>query len=226
MIEIYTGKPGSGKSLTIADKVVSIAARNERWYKKTGELRKIYTNMALADSFTQLYPKMFFRWDDPIDLIALEDVDIFWDEIATHLDSTRWADTPLELKRFLQQHRKAGIDIYGTSQAFAMVDVAMRRLVDTVYVCKKIMGSRNPSPTKPPIRFVWGLIWITGLDPATFEDVKPKKEGLPDFTVIRKSLVSVYDTKQRIVPGRYPPFRHYERDCINPDCEFHRVIHV
>jgi hypothetical protein len=225
MIEIFSGKPGSGKSLKMADIIVSLLARNERWYKKSGQRRKIVTNLQLSKEFELLYPDYIEYWQEPIDLLKYRDVDIVWDEIATHLDSTQWANVPLDLKRFLQQHRKRGIDIYGTTQAFAMVDVSMRRLVDTVHVCYKLVGSRNPSPTKPPISYIWGLIWISQLDPMTFEDEKPKHTGW-DWLFITQKLVNVYDTKQEILRGTYPPYQHIERTCVDENCEFHKIIHA
>ncbi len=68
------------------------------------------------------------------------------------MDSTQWANMPLELKRWLQQHKKRGVGIIGNTQEFLMIDISMRRLVNNVYTLKKFLGSRDPSPTKPPVK--------------------------------------------------------------------------
>lgn len=224
-ITIYSGKPGSGKSLKLADIIVGLLARNEKWFAKTGVKRKLLTNIKVSDAVKQQYEGFIEEWTEPEMLIKQTQCDIIWDEIATHLDSTQWANVPLDLKRFLQQHRKRGIDIYGTTQSFGMVDISMRRLVDGVYVCTKVFGSRNPAPTKPEVKLIWGLVWLTELDPTTTEDEKPKKIGW-DWLLINRRLVDVYDTLQEIPVGQYPPLRHIERQCIDPNCSYHRVIHA
>jgi len=224
-ITIFSGKPGSGKSLKLADTIVGLLARNEGWKKKTGVIRPVLTNIKVSEEVKALYPGFIQEWTEPEMLVKQTQCDIIWDEIATHLDSTQWANVPLDLKRFLQQHRKRGIDIYGTTQSFGMVDISMRRLVDSVYVCSKIFGSRNPSPTKPEVKHIWGLIWLTEIDANTADDDKPKKIGW-DWLVINRNLVDVYDTLQEIPVGQYPPLRHIERHCIDPNCEYHRVIHA
>jgi len=225
MIEIYTGKCGTGKTLKLADKMVGILARNKRWNKKSGATRKVATNLKLNPDFQKFYENEVAYWSDPLELVKLRDCDIFWDEISTHMDSTQWASLPLEVKRFLQQHRKKGIDIYGTTQTFATVDISMRRLVDILWICRKIIGSRNPSPTKPPVTSIWGFIWLSGIDPMSFEDEKPKRDGW-DWLLINKALCNVYDTTQEIDIGNYPALKHVVRQCGNPDCNFERVSHL
>lgn len=225
MITIYTGKVGSGKSLKLADTIVGLLARNARWYKKTGILRKIWTNIKISDDIKFLYPDQIEEWTEPAILVKQSQCDIIWDEIATYLDSTQWQNVPLDLKRFLQQHRKRGIDIYGTTQAFGMIDVSMRRLVDSLYVCYKLLGSRNPAPTKPEVKYIWGLIWLSEIDANTFEDVKPKHTGF-DWLFMTRGLVNVYDTLQEIPLGAHPALRHIEKDCEDPNCTFKRIIHA
>jgi len=224
-ITIYSGKPGSGKSLKMADIIVELLARNTKYSKETSNIRKVATNMKLSKELEAEYGDFIEYWSAPEELLKYRDVDIVWDEIATHLDSTQWANVPMDLKRFLQQHRKRGIDIYGTTQAFGMVDISMRRLVDSLKICSKLFGSRNPSATRPPVTTIWGLIWISEVDPLTFEDEKPKRVGW-DWLWISHNLVDVYDTLQEIQMGKYPPLKHIERSCINPNCDFHRVIHT
>jgi len=225
MIEIYTGKPGSGKSLRLARKFLDLRDRNIRYFRKTGVVRRIMSNLRFAPELERDYSDFIQYWSDPAELVQARDVDILWDEISVHLDASQWANVPLDLKKFLRQHRKRGVDIFGTSQNFASVDISMRRLVDSVYECYKIVGSGNPAPTKPPIKHIWGFIWMAQLDPMTFDDAKPRRIGY-DWLFISRELVSIYDTTQEISMGKYPPLNHIERECLDPDCDFHKVIHI
>lgn len=224
MIEVFSGKPGSGKTLKLASVVMNLLHRNEAWFQKSGVIRKVWSNLTFAPEVQKEYAQFLKYWVDPLTLITAEDCDIVWDEIATHLDSAHWQSVPLDLKRFLQQHRKRGIDIYGTTQSFAMVDVSMRRLVDSLWICRKLIGSRNPSPTKPKIQSIWGVIWLNEIVPETFEDEKPKKAS-SSWLFITRGLVEVYDTRQQIEMGIYPPLKHIVRECIEPDCDFRKITH-
>lgn len=225
MIEIYAGKPGTGKSLKLADQICELLARNEKWFVKTGQLRKICSNLKIAKHVEEMYPNFIEYWENVHDLVHKRDCDIIWDEIATELDSTHWKDVPRSMKRFLQQHRKRGIDIYGSTQNFAMIDISMRRLVDNLWICHKIFGSRNPSPTKPPIEKIWGMIWLKEVDADTFEDEKPKTTGW-DWLWITRKLVNVYDTKQEILLGENMPYQHIPRRCELKDCDFEKILHI
>jgi len=226
MIEIFSGKTGQGKSLSLADKVMTLLARNEKWFKKSGQQRKILSNLKYAPWVEELYPGRIVYWKDVEEVAAAKEVDVIWDEIANQLDANDWSNLPSSVKTFLRQHEKRGVNIYGTTQHFAMIDVSMRRLVDNLYVCKKLLGSRRPSATKPPVKRVWGVVWLTQLDPMTIEDDKPKSMGVPDWLIITRKLVDVYDTRQEIEKGKYPPLKHIERDCSDPNCSFHRIIHA
>jgi len=128
MIILYVGLPGSGKSLRLAKIAVDLLERNRRYYKKSGVLRTLCSNIKFAPHIEEKYRGFIEYWTDPYQLTRKRDVDLIWDEIATYLDSTQWQNVPLELKRWLQQHRKYGIDIYGTTQDFPMIDISMRRL--------------------------------------------------------------------------------------------------
>jgi hypothetical protein len=226
-IFITTGKTGTGKTLRFADQVIRAINRNRRYFRRTGILRRVSSNVHFSEQFAEKNVDYILYWSDPMELVSMRDVDIFWDECSTHLDATQWANMPLELKRFLQQHRKRGIDIYATTQSFKNIDVSMRRLVDEVVVCYKIIGSGNPSATKPIIRYPWGLILSFDVKDDTFEKDELKLKRFPfGFLFIRRGLTAIYDTKQEIEVGKYPPLRHILRECGRADCPFHKVIHI
>lgn len=240
MIEVVMGIPGAGKSLYMAKKTMWLLERNLKWYQSQyiawqkkkfltpedraeaePKPRYIYSNVAFSESLHKQYPNLLQYWSDPQEIVKLRDVDIIWDEIATHLDSTQWANVPLELKRWLQQHRKLGLEIYGNTQEFLMIDISMRRLVARVYHLVKLFGSRDPSPTRPPVKKIWGLIWLRRVDPLTFDDEKKRKYLGSSFFWIKRKYVEVYDTRQQIQQGEYPPLKHIRRYCMDPSCELH-----
>jgi len=228
MIEITSGITGQGKSLYLAKKALELLERNKTWSKKGYASRKVASNLTLNAEITSEYKDFIHYWTDPIQLVTMHDVDILWDEIATHLDSQQWQNLPLEIKIFLRQHRKRGIDIYGTTQRFKDVDNTMRSLVDDLYVATKIIGSGNPSTTKPPVKRVWGFSLLRQVDKKSFDSDELKTTGVFDWLIIyiSKKLVSTFDTRQDIKMGQYPPLKHIERNCVDPDCKFHRVVHV
>lgn len=227
MICIYTGLPGAGKSQKMALTMLDILERNEKWYQKSGIVRPIYSNLHLNPELEERYEKFLKYWEDPAELVKSRDVDVFWDEIATHLDSTQWQNVALEIKRWLQQHRKFGIEIYGTTQDFAMVDKSMRRMTSDLYYLTKLIGSRDKSSTKPDPKYIWGLVAVKELDPTTYdEDTKTMRAGFPSFMWFSRETVNVFDTRQEIKSGKYPPLNHIERDCIKEGCDFHKIVHA
>jgi len=227
MITVITGLPGSGKSIDTANRAMQLLKRNYRWWKKTGQVRKVISNIKFSEFVEKKYGSFIGYWDDPLEICAMKDVDIIWDEIATHLDSTQWQNLPLGVKRFLQQHRKRGIDIYANTQSFKTIDVSMRRLVERLYFLQKLFGSRSPSATRPPVRFVWGFVLKRLVDPDSYEGEKVDYAFKSwNFFWIDKNAVKVFNTGQEILIGKYPPLRHMIRECEDPKCDFQKIIHA
>lgn len=248
MIGVLTGLPGAGKSYKMAQIAINTLYRNKKWYerqckayKETPELfvpqgellpqppkmRELWSNLRFTDEVAKEFDGFIQYWNDPSQLVKLRNVDVLWDEIATHLDSTQWQNMSLEIKRWLQQHRKFGIEIYGTTQDFAMIDKSMRRLTSDLVILRKLVGSRDVSPTRPPVKFVWGVVACSPMDPTTYDEDKSKKmAGIPTLMFITKAGVNIFDTTQEITMGKYPPLNHIERECITPNCGFHKITHA
>jgi hypothetical protein len=227
MIEVYVGLPGSGKSLRTAEILLQLLKRNARYYKSSSIKRKIYSNLRISPELEKKYDGLIEYWSDPAELVKLRDVDVIWDEVATYLDSTQWQNVPLELKRWLQQHRKFGVDIYCNTQDFPMIDISMRRLVSRVFLMKKLLGSRDKSATRPEVKTPWGVISMREVDSDSFTTDKTDYRFIStSFLFIRKHLCNAFDTTQEIKTGKYPPLRHIRRECADEDCMYHKVIHV
>jgi len=241
MIVVFQGLPGAGKSMMMARSLVDVLYRNKKWYekqikawKKEGELapkpcqRKVYHNLLLSHELVDEFSDFLRPWDSPDQLSGLRDVDVFWDEIATHLDATQWQNMSLELKRWLQQHRKFGIEIYGTCQDFAQVDVSFRRLTQYLIELRKLCGSRDISPTRPDPKWIWGITLIQELDPTIYDELKSKFQtsGLPRFMFITRARTEVFDTRAEVLLSSALPLKHIERECERANCQFHKVQHV
>ncbi len=211
-IYIYNGIPGSGKSLKLADRALCILERNKRHYIKTFKktkgtapvLRVLYSNMKFTQQIEDKYKELLAYWVDPAELVKLRDVDIIWDEVATYLDSTQWANVPLELKRWLQLHRHFGIDIFGSTQDFPMIDISMRRLVKGAYIVRKVVGSRDKSATRPEVKNPWGVVFLWEIDKETMNKDKEeyKTNMIPELLFITKKLCNTFDTTQELKSGK------------------------
>jgi len=241
MIVVFTGLPGSGKSLKLARTLVDVLYRNKFYYEKQvrkfeqGKIetvpikRILWTNLKLKPEVEAEFEGYVKYWTDLRQLTSLRDVDVLIDEVATYFDARLWETLSLEMRRWLAQHRKFGIEIYGTSQDFAQVDKAFRRLTSNLLYLTKMIGTRDLSPTKPPPRFVFVLSLIKELDPTVYDEQKSKFATgsiIPRFMVITKHDVGIFDTRAEVQLSKALPLKHIERECERNDCPFHKTQHV
>jgi len=244
MIVIFTGLPGSGKSYKLGRLVVEIMYRNAKAYSKAIAVwnkaveadtslvkplpRVVYTNLKLSEEVEQEFPEFIHYWTELRELTPLRDCDVVIDEVATYFDARLWETLSLEMRRWLAQHRKFGIEIYGTSQDFAQVDKAFRRLTSNLLYLSKLMGSRDISATKAPPKFIWGLCLVRELDPTVYDELKSKfaTTGIPKFMFITRKGTSIFDTRAEVKMSSALALRHLERICELPNCTFHKTVHV
>jgi len=231
MIYLTTGLTSQGKTLELARTAFRLLYRNEKWFKKTGKLRQIAPNFPIAEAVHKAFPGFIRRWHEIQELPLLRECDILWDEVANGMESANWANLDSDIKVFLRQHAKRGIDIYGTTQRWKSVDISFRSLVDEMYVAHKIIGSRRPSATKPEIKRPWGLIWLEEMEQSSFVEDKLVSRGVLGWRImaITKRLCDLYDTRYEVPQAKFSPLKHVERFCTDENCEYHRVgkvIHV
>jgi len=224
--EIVEGAPGQGKSLYTARRALWLLERNKKWHEEGNILRMVASNMKFSPELEELYPGKIYYWTDSAQLCNLRDCDIVWDEIATELDGRNFANLSTELKRFLSQYRKRGIDIYANTQDFSMIDARARLMISGVKTLSKIMGSRDISTTKPNPKRIWGLVMVRDVENYRETDPDKKRYGIiPSFFFIAKELVAVYDTRQDIEVGEPPPLRHEVRRCGKEGCDHVKTLH-
>lgn len=234
MIVIFTGLPGSGKSYKLGKTVVDVLYRNRKYHQKRletdplAEKRILWTNLKLSDEVEKEFEGYVKYWTDLRQLTPLRDVDVVIDEVATYFDARLWETLSLEMRRWLAQHRKFGIEIYGTSQDFAQVDKAFRRLTSDLLYLTKIAGSRDISATRAAPRWIWGIVLVRELDPTKYDEQKSKFEasGLPKFMIITRKGTQMFDTRAEVKLSSALPLKHIEKECEDPNCAFKKTIHV
>ena len=211
---LYSGKTGAGKSLMLSAIVKDLLKRNYKWYKKTGVVRYIISNMKFDHDYLPDYADRFIRYFEDLDdlvedvymfdpyesskenkseksideywycdnskvasmpLLKLRDVDFIIDEISLYFDSQNWDEVSKTQKKWIKEHRKLGLQIYGTTQDFKMVDINIRRICDNLVWLDKWIGSKDPSPTKPDPKFPWALVRAHFIDPRDYKEDEPIK---------------------------------------------------
>jgi len=243
MIVIFTGLPGSGKSYKLGKTVVEILYRNQKAYDKAVRAyladpqhdpengpkpRKVHTNLQLTPQIQEEFSEFIEYWKDLRQLTPLRDCDVVIDEVATYFDARIWETLSLEMRRWLAQHRKFGIEIYGTSQDFAQVDKAFRRLTSDLLYLTKIVGSRDISATKPPPKYIWGIVFVRTLDPTIYDEQKSKfgSTGIPRFMLITRKGTEMFDTRAEVVLSSALPMKHIQKECEMPGCGVKKLLHV
>jgi len=231
---IYTGPEGSGKSYKLAQTAGQLVERNAKWLMLTGIPRPIISNLKFEKWFEDFAAERgvpILYWKDLEVLPTLMEVDLLIDEIGAYFDSRTFKDLPLDVRLWLAQADKLGVDIFGTAQDFAQVDVSFRRLIsgqgNALYLIDKIAGSSRPSQTKPKVKRIWGVCTIREIDPVGYDESTKKfanKGIMPKFFFIRKEICRVFDTNLRIAKSNPPPFKHIERKCIIVGCQMERHV--
>lgn len=219
---VYSGLESSGKSLMLARIVADVAWRNHKWKKKTKIVRPIHSNLQFSEQFyTYVTVELgipIHYWKNLDELVEVRDADVLCDEIGNYFDARMWADLSLDVRAWLQQAAKMGVEMYCTAQDFAQIDKSFRRLVNELYLITKIIGSPRPAATRPPVTHIWGVCWKRELDPRSYEEDNKKAVaglggiGWPFF--IRQQDCDRFDTKQRIPRSSYPHLKKIVQTCL------------
>lgn len=230
---IFSGLEDSGKSLKLAEYAGKIVERNSDWAKVTGKPRPLVSNLEfMPDFFTWATEEKGIPiryWKDLEELPTLQNCDLIIDEVGAYFDSRTFKDLPLDIRLWLAQASKLGVDIYGSAQDFAQVDITFRRLTTTLFHITKLMGSPRPAETRPPVKRIWGVCMMRELDPVGYDEQKRKFNNaaiLPKWFFIREEICRIFDTTKRIAKTAPPPYKHVERACAD-GCDFslYRMVH-
>lgn len=241
---IYSGLEDSGKSLMLATVAGKLVERNAYFKKHFPQLpaRPIVSNLQFQQHFVDYALELgvpIRYWKDLAELPLLSECDLIIDEVGAYFDSRTFKDLPLDIRLWLAQASKLGVDIYGSAQDFAQVDITFRRLTTSLNHITKIVGSPRPSATRPPVKRIWGVCTVRELDPVGYNE-ETKKFGnrgvIPRVFFIRKEYCEIFDTNRRIEKTEPPPYKHVVRPCAHVGCKFelyethggvkHKVTHL
>lgn len=227
---------GQGKSIDLARNVLFCLDRSIKIQKKYHlPPRKQLCNFHVNPEVMKKYAGQIIYWTNPLDMIFEDypdckkirrDFDCHWDELAVELASDKWKETHPEIRRFFAQHRKRGIEIFGNTQDYMMLDINARRMATNVFTVKKIIGSRDISATLPPVKKVWGVICKWEIDKKSIEmdNVDYKRLSIiPSVFFINKTLTDFYDTTEDIKPAGYDDLKHVVKIC--KVCGYKKITH-
>lgn len=230
MKTVYVGLEGSGKSLLMGRETERIVHRNHHWLKITGIPRPIISNITYSPKFIQWAKSKgveIKKWQHIEELEHMSECDLIIDELATYFDSRLFADLPLSTRLWLAQAQKLGVYIYGGAQDFSQVDKAFRVLCTKVYEVKKVIGSRRPCKTSPPIKRVWAFAMLWEIDPREFAGDQSEMKTVsivPSPLWFSRKDVERFDTNSRVAMSSPPPLRKITRVC--PEDGYTRVKYV
>jgi len=201
MIEIYTGLPGSGKTYVMTRRILE-ALKNKR---------HVYCNYKIFSDSEYLH-----QWNSTEDIEKISNGLIAIDEVQIYFNSRKWGDLSETIQYKLQQHRKDGLDIIGTTQHESRVDIVMRQLVSKFYQCSKLIGS-NENSKKP-----WGIIKISEFWPEDMKGIN-KVSSYTEFNFIKKEFCNAYDTNLKFEP-EIKELKHKVAICR--ECGFEKITHI
>jgi len=236
---IFSGLESSGKSLRLAMMAERLVNRNSHWFDRTGIKRSIVSNLPFSEPFRLWADKVnvpIKYWKHLHELVHFDNCDVICDEVGNYFDSRMWQDLSLDVRVWLSQGAKAGIEFYGSAQDFAQVDKAFRRLTNGLLEITKFIGSPRPAATRPPVKHIWGICVMRELDPRAYSEDKKKFASalaLPKFFLIQRKYCEIFDTNMKLARGTHPPLRHeqvYCEHCVEMGgdgrCTFHKIVHV
>lgn len=265
---IVFAPPGNCKSLEQARLSYNLIKEYYKFEKKYPQLQKrfLYTNQYLnpkIEIFAKaLTDRKLLYWDSAEQLKycpvvhcykgelphLLHDCDLFCDEGATLFPATGKGqddDMPMWLKKMLAQHRHNSVRVMLLTQDFMSVNIMARRVCWEAWLMEKVIGSRDPSPSLPPVRFIWGVYRQRKIDPELVKkdvvelrliikgDKKKKEElqklkliGLPKLHLITKFKCFLFDTLQNVKEFRIKrDLEHIEVACKHVPCGYVHKTH-
>lgn len=206
---VWTGKESQGKSLMLSKKADEIMRRNARWVRMGLPPRTMVFNQPMSPQFQNEIRSRgvgYMEVRNQSEFLFLDQIDLFLDEIIKYFPARGSESLTPEQLHFLSQGAKSGIQIYGASQDFSQVHKQFRLLVNEVYVVRKLIGSRRPMKTSPPVKYIWGLCYARQVQPESFkgDSVTMDTVGLPSPFLIDRIDCERFDTEYKIPLSALP----------------------
>lgn len=194
MINLFTGTPGSGKSLDMARFIYSFNRQKKpvicNFEINTKKLRHsehfhYVDNIDLTVDYLVDFASSYFKNRK----LKESSIVLVIDECQMMFNSRDWSKPDRQSwNKFFQIHRHYGFDIYLVTQFDSMIDKQIRSLVEYNYIHRKLSN------------YGWKGWFLSALflSPKMFVSIKywyPMKEKISsEFFRGRKKLFSLYDT--------------------------------
>ena len=167
MINIITGKPGTGKTynlVRLTHKFIHEGRdvysnfyinydeydkkRRKTWFSRFRYFLRVFCTRRLGIKFRPAHLGTIYFWENLNELIDIRGGEILIDECQIYFNSREWKKLPTRLQYKFQQHRKnikrdengkiIGLNIWGAVQNVKRIDAVVRELVNNVFVLKKV----------------------------------------------------------------------------------------
>jgi len=220
----WTGLESAGKSQLMAVHAWKIYKRNARWIKKRKKLglphipRTMAFDSPMSPRFISRLEKAglkYIHFYDLDEVNGLSNIDIFINEILKFFPQRGNEPLNRDQAEFLSQGAKDGIDIYFCSQDFSQAHKQFRFLVNRLHYVVKVVGSRRPTASSPPVRRIWGLVVYWDVKPSSFKGDNTTLEKtwwLPSFYFLNKTDASLYDTSYKVRGTKMPVQQMVEQE--------------
>jgi len=218
MKTVFVGKEGSGKTLLMGRETERLIYRNVHFFKKTGVMRPIVSNIAYSAKlvdFARSKGVPMYSWQHIEELERMTECDLFIDEVGAYFDSRTFDSLPLSTRLWLAQAQKLGVHIFAGAQDWAQIDVSFRRLVNQLFAVDKIIGSRRPSKSLPGSKHPWAIAVMWQLEPASDSDSTESKsmQMFPTPLFFSRKDAERFDTNARVRESAPPPLKKIVRVC-------------
>jgi len=228
---IWTGKESSGKSLQLSRKAYEIMLRNERWIKQGCPPRTMVFNQPMSKKFRHEIESRGIGYKEiqnQQEFLYMEQIDLFLDEVIKYFPARGSEPLSPEQMHFLTQGSKSGIQLFGASQDFSQVHKQFRLLVNEVNVVTKLIGSRRPMKTAPPVNHIWGICYMRTVSPDSFksDSVSMETIGFPQFFLIERTDTERFDTEYKIPQSTLPVRKLRRQEQLCDEDGYHRVVYL
>lgn len=230
MKRVYTGLESSGKSLQLAVEAQRVYKRNKKWFfaREALGLPPIKRTMAFASPMSEKFVAsldstvvQYTTFRNLTEVLQFTEADIFIDELIKFFPSSGSNSLSMEQLDFLTQGAKNGVNMFCASQDFSQVHKQFRLLVNEVFVVTKLIGSRRPMKSAPPVNNIWGLCALRPVAPSSFKGDSATMEslGFPSFYFITREHCELFDTSYRVPLSSLPPIKVRRQLLVGEDLE-------
>lgn len=143
------------------------------------------------------------RYSNFEDLLKLKDADIYIDEMGGLLFNRDWKTIPSSFIKYLQQHGKKGIDIFGATQSIDSIEINFRRLSAGIAIVSKVFKPSILRPARKSQYKGFPLFKVEVVDRHPYLGDKQEEIRFHSFFWARKKYLNAFDTKQDIVTKEY-----------------------